>query len=153
MTAGQTIRAEYAILAGFILLLIGLLFVPWSEFAAYHGAAQNKKFDVIGLRSGPQKPVRRISVWRAQLDYSPAKGVLEVDLASKYDEPLDGVLLEADFTSLDGARGGGMLLERHADGTFRSGRLDLGSGKWLVGLTASRRSVLMFRLEQPLSVD
>ncbi|MGD9869209.1 MAG: hypothetical protein AB7U38_14555 [Hyphomicrobiales bacterium] len=151
---GRGFRAEYAAFGAFVLVLLScFFFVPWSDFGAYHGAAQNRKFGVMGMRNQAQNPARRIVLWKAEVAYSRDGGVLEVDIANKYDEPLDGVLVRADITSEAGGYAGGAVLERQADGRFRSGRLDLGSGQWLVGITASRRSDLMFRLEQLVKVE
>lgn len=152
MTADKIFRTEYAVLGGFLLLLLGLLFVPWSDFAAYHGATQNKKFGVLGMRSKAHTP-KRIELWRAEMDYSAAGGVLAVDIANKYDEPLDEVFLRADFTSETGGFAGGAILRRAEDGQFRSDRLTLGRGNWLVGLSATRGPDFMFRLEQVLNVE
>lgn len=150
---GRAFRTEYAVFGGFVLLLLSsLFFIPWSDFAAYHGAAQNSKYGVLELRSNAQNPERHLTLWKADVAYSLANGVLEVDIANKYDEPLDGTLIRADITSAAGGYAGGGFLERQTDGLYRSGRLDLGRGDWLVGISAMRQSVLVFRLEQVLKV-
>lgn len=150
---GRGFRAEYAAFGAFVLVLLScFFFVPWSDFGAYHGAAQNRKFGVMGMRNQAQNPARRIVLWKAEVAYSRDGGVLEVDIANKYDEPLDGTLIRADITSAAGGYAGGSFLERQTDGLYRSGRLDLGRGDWLVGISAMRQSVLVFRLEQVLKV-
>lgn len=145
-------RNEMVLLGLIALLLATIALLPWQQFAKLNSDMQNSKYGFVNLRRGA--PARKPELWRADAEYSPASGTLLVRLSNRYDEPQEGLSLYADFsTGPARAPSGAALLHGGSDGLFHTGNLRLGRGDWVIGLTGTRRSEFVFRIEKPLTVD
>ena len=150
----KNIRKSEAILLGMLTLLVLLtVFFPWKEMALKYSEFQAHTNSIANLVRASRKQVKITLTWRVNTEYSPKRGVLQLNISHRDNVSLNDLKLVAEFDSYRSAMPGHIaILHNQSEGIYRTDNIWLTKGDWLMSLTGRLRSKFIFRLEQPLLV-
>lgn len=149
------ITKNEAILLGMLTLLALLtVFFPWKELALKYSKFQARENSFANLVSRSRKQVKNTSTWRVNTEYSPKHGVLQLNISHKTNAPFNDLKLVAEFNSYRSAMPvATAIMYNQSGGIYRTDKLRLTKGDWIMSLTGRLRSKFIFRLEQLLHVS
>ncbi len=139
-----------------ILTLLALLtvFFPWKKLALKYSEFQARENSFANLVSKSRKQVKNTSTWSVNTEYSPKRGVLQLNISNKSNAPFNDLTLIAEFNSYSSTMPVAFAILRNQSGRiFRTDNLRLTKGDWIMSLTGRLRSKFIFRLEQLLHVS
>ncbi len=151
----KNITKNEVILLG-ILTLLALLtvFFPWKKLALKYSEFQARENSFANLVSKSRKQVKITSTWSVNTEYSPKRGVLQLNISNKSNAPFNDLTLIAEFNSYSSTMPVAFaILRNQSGGIFRTDNLRLTKGDWIMSLTGRLRSKFIFRLEQLLHVS
>ena len=121
--------------------------LKYSEFQAHTNSFDN-------LVWASRKQVKNTSTWRVNTEYSPKRGVLQLNISRRDNAPLNDLKLVAEFDSYRSAMPGSIvILHNQSEGIYRTDNIWLTKGDWLMSLTGRLRSELIFRRELLFHLD
>jgi len=84
-----------------ILTLLALLtvFFPWKKLALKYSEFQARENSFANLVSKSRKQVKNTSTWSVNTEYSPKRGVLQLNISNKSNAPFNDLTLIAEFNS------------------------------------------------------
>ena len=151
----KNIRKSEAILLGMLTLLVLLtVFFPWKEMALKYSEFQARTNSIANLVRASRKQVKNTSTWRVNTEYSPKRGVLQLNISHRDNVSLNDLKLVAEFDSYRSAMPGPIaILHNQSEGIYRTDNIWLTKGDWLMSLTGRLRSKLIFRRELLFHLD
>jgi hypothetical protein len=151
----KNITKSKAILLGMLTLLVLLtVFIPWKEMALKYSEFQARTNSIANLVWTSRKQVKNTLTWRVNTEYSPKRGVLQLNISHKDNAPFNDLKLVAEFNSYRSAMPGHIaILHNQSEGIYRIDNIWLTKGDWLMSLTGRLRSKFIFRREQLLHVS
>ena len=92
----KNIRKSEAILLGMLTLLVLLtVFFPWKEMALKYSEFQARTNSIANLVWTSRKQVKNTSTWSVNTEYSPKRGVLQLNISNKSNAPFNDLTLTA----------------------------------------------------------
>ena len=151
----KNIRKSEAILLGMLTLLVLLtVFFPWKEMALKYSEFQAHTNSIANLVRASRKQVKNTSTWRVNTEYSPKRGVLQLNISHRDNVSLNDLKLVAEFDSYRSAMPGPIaILHNQSEGVYRTDNIWLTKGDWLMSLIGRLRSKLIFRRELLFHLD
>jgi len=149
------ITISEAILLGMLTLLVLLtVFFPWKEMALKYSEFQARENSFANLVNKSRKQVKNTPTWRVNTEYSPKRGVLQLNISHKDNASLNDLTLIAEFNSYSSTMPVAFaILHNQSEGIYRTDNIWLTKGDWLMSLTGRLRSELIFRRELLFHLD
>ena len=138
----------------FTLLVLLTVFIPWKEMALKYSEFLARTNSIANLVWTSRKQVKNTLTWRVNTEYSPKRGVLQLNISHRDNVSLNDLKLVAEFDSYRSAMPGPIaILHNQSEGVYRTDNIWLTKGDWLMSLIGRLRSKLIFRRELLIHLD